>query len=98
MANNNLSEKQAIQESEYFIPYHYIPEKDDQGFSQTLFWSWGMRYFAGIELVLAQLENLKFSSIIDIGCGDGRFLREARRAFSGKSLLGVDYFITSLCL
>ena len=98
MANKNLSEKQAIQESEYFIPYHYIPEKDGHGFSQTLFWSWGMRYFAGIELVLAQLRQLSFSSVIDIGCGDGRFLREVSKAFPGKSLLGVDYSGAAIAL
>lgn len=96
--DTKLSTNQKIQESEYSIPYHYIPEKGDDGFSQTLFWSWGMRYMAGIELVLSRLKELNFFSIIDIGCGDGRFLREVMRAFQGKRALGIDYSQSAVSL
>lgn len=97
--NKNISLKQQeIQESEYIIPYHYIPEKGDEGFSQTLFWSWGMRYFAGLELVLSKLDEFDFSSLIDIGCGDGRFLREVKSKFCDKRILGVDYSQVAISL
>ena len=41
--------------------------------------------------VLAQLADVQFDSLVDIWCGDGRFLREVSQVYLGKSLLGVDY-------
>lgn len=87
----NYSEKQSVQESEYSIPYHYIPTVDESGFSQTMFWSWGMRYMGGIELVLSELQKVRFSSLLDVGCGDGRFLREVAAKHPDVQLLGIDY-------
>lgn len=86
-----LSKNQNVQESEYFIPYHYIPERDADGFSQTLYWSWGMRYMAGIELVLSVLKENVFKSVLDVGCGDGRFLREVLNFCPDATCLGIDY-------
>ena len=37
------------------------------------------------------LREIQFDSIVDVGCGDGRFLSEAQIYFSGKTLLGIDY-------
>lgn len=86
-----LSRQQSTQEAEYKFPYHYIPEVGQAGFSQIQMWPWGMRYLAGIELVLSEIEKLEFSSLLDIGCGDGRFLFEVEKKFHDKQLLGVDY-------
>ena len=96
--HQSFSKKQSVQESEYSIPYHYIPTVDESGFSQTLFWSWGMRYLGGIELVLSRLNSVNFESLLDIGCGDGRFLREVSRRYSNIDLKGVDYSRTAVQL
>jgi len=93
-----FSQEQQVQESEYAIPYHYIPWFDKEGFSQTLFWSWGMRYLAGLELVISELKNLQFSSLVDVGCGDGRFLREVISNFPKKEVLGIDYSKRAIAL
>lgn len=87
-----------MQEREYSLPYHYIPDSNEGGFSQTLHWSWGMRYMAGLELVLAELRKLEFSSLVDVGCGDGRFLREVARRFHCTRTLGVDYSGSAIAL
>lgn len=36
-------------------------------------------------------ETEKVKSIVDIGCGDGRFTRELRKCFPDTRLLGIDY-------
>jgi len=85
--------QQSLQELQYQFPYHYIPIHDDHGFVQVAKWAWGMNYMGGIEAVLAQLQKYEFTSLIDIGCGDGRFLREVASRFqvSKHNLMGVDY-------
>lgn len=88
---NSMSSEQQAQELQYCYPYHYIPENGEEGFSQTSFWSWGMRYMGGLELVLSELKKLQFVSLLDVGCGDGRFLPEVAARFPGSELLGIDY-------
>jgi len=81
----------ASQQSQYVFPYHYIPSLDNGHFSQHLYWSWGLHYLAAMQLVLDILAEEPFDTLIDVGCGDGRLLREVNRHFTGKRLLGVDY-------
>jgi SAM-dependent methyltransferase len=78
------------QEAEYAFPYHYLPALKRGKFSSTRHWDWGFRYLGGMQLVLDQLGDKVFRSLIDIGCGDGRFLREAASRFADTRLLGVD--------
>lgn len=87
----NFEDDKAFQESQYSFPYHYIPTYDKGHFLQHLYWSWGFRYLGGIHLVLDTLRKKKFQSLVDIGCGDGRFLRDVKREFPGKRIFGVDY-------
>lgn len=96
--NGNDGAQQSIQEAEYAYPYHYIPTWDGQRFSQQLSWSWGYRYLGGILLVIDQLRGIEFQSLVDIGCGDGRFLREAARSFPKTGLLGLDYSARAIAL
>lgn len=91
MSGKDLEARQVIQEEEYDYPYHYIPAWEDGRFSQVAHWSWGYRYLGGIQVVLDQLQAGEFGSLVDIGCGDGRFLREAARMFPSVELLGIDY-------
>ena len=86
-----MDEEQTIQEAQYSYPYHYIPEWQNGNFSQTQHWSWGFRYLGGMKVVLDKLEDLSFNSLVDIGCGDGRFLREIGERYPKKEVLGIDY-------
>mgnify|MGYP000736399940 CR=1 FL=1 len=80
-----------IQEDEYDFPYHYIPKRVDSSFSWSKYWSWSFQYLGGIDFTLEQLGNIKFDSLIDIGCGDGRFLREVHSRYSNVRAKGIDY-------
>jgi SAM-dependent methyltransferase len=87
----NRTDSQArAQEAEYAFPYHYIPALKGAKFSSTRHWDWGFRYLGGMQLALDQLAKIEFTTLVDIGCGDGRFLREVAQACPGKQLLGID--------
>jgi SAM-dependent methyltransferase len=88
--------KSQLQEEQYRIPYHYLPVEGPEGFSQVHYWSWGYRYLGRLRIVMEWLEHLEFESLVDIGCGDGRFLQELSLRFPGKSLLGVDCSVTAI--
>ena len=85
-----VKKTESIQEAQYLYPYHYIPTLDGGVFSQVQYWSWGFRYLGGMEVVFDQLKKLSFDSLIDIGCGDGRFLREVAKRHPNTKLLGFD--------
>jgi SAM-dependent methyltransferase len=85
-----LDRQSEAQESEYAFPYHHVPTLEGRKFSSTRHWDWGFRYLGGIHLALDLLRQAPFRSLIDIGCGDGRFLREALTHFPESRLLGVD--------
>lgn len=78
------------QEGEYRFPYHYIPVLGEGKFSATRHWDWGFRYLGGMQLALDQLAAGPVRSLVDIGCGDGRFLHEVAKRFPECRLLGVD--------
>jgi SAM-dependent methyltransferase len=85
-----LSAEQSVQEAEYEFPYHYIPQFDNGNFSQVRKLRWGYEYLSYLRFILARLESVEFDSLLDVGCGEGRFLCEAAKRFPDKRLLGVD--------
>jgi len=91
MSKNPKNKTQSIQEEEYSFPYHYIPEISEEGFSQAKYWSWGYRYLGGLRVVIDQLNKISFNSLLDVGCGDGRFLRELNQLYPGNFFVGLDY-------
>jgi len=86
-----LSKEQIIQEKSYNFPYHYIPSFENGNFTQVKTLSWGYEYISYVRFVIEKVEELEFDSLLDVGCGDGRFLYEASRVFPGKKLVGVDF-------
>ena len=94
----NLDIKQRIQEDEYDFPYHYIPSWENGRFSQMRYWRWGYKYLGGIKMMLDRVATRDFDRLLDVGCGDGRFLKEVEARFPGKELLGVDYSDNAIAL
>lgn len=78
------------QEAQYSYPYHYLPEYSGKNFRQHRYWSWGYRYLGRIKVAFDLLRGLKFDCLLDIGCGDGRFLMECSRRYGDKKLAGID--------
>ncbi|WP_440989456.1 class I SAM-dependent methyltransferase [Haloarchaeobius baliensis] len=95
---DDYDEEQQIQEQQYEHPYHYLPRVEDGRYTQTQYWSWGMHYLGGMRVVLDQLADWSFDSVVDIGCGDGRFLRELHDAYPAVESLGVDYSERSIAM
>jgi 2-polyprenyl-3-methyl-5-hydroxy-6-metoxy-1,4-benzoquinol methylase len=89
--NNPLTPEQSIQENQYNFPYHYFSSSANQRFTQTYNWTWGLYYQSTLDFLLDKLHGETFNSIIDIGCGDGRLVRELHDAFSSAIVEGVDY-------
>jgi len=86
-----LSNEQRSQESQYEFPYHYVPHLQGGRFSQARVNRWGYEYLSYLTYVLDQLGGLAFTSLLDIGCGEGRLLHELARRRGEVSLTGVDY-------
>lgn len=85
-------EQAVIQEEEYSFPYHYIPEWNEGNFSQVVRMSWGYEYAAYSRFLLELVQDYRPNSILDVGCGDGRFLYELSKTDGAGHLAGVDYY------
>jgi len=89
--NNDINTvEQIIQDNEYWFPYHYVT-KYEPHFTQCYLDSWGINYAATIEFLLSYISKVKFNSIVDIGCGDGRFTSELSKVFPDANIVGIDY-------
>jgi SAM-dependent methyltransferase len=83
--------EQQIQEEQYTFPYHYLPRFGEGRFRQHEYWSWGYRYVAGMHVARNLCDEEEWSSLMDLGCGDGRFVSELSRDRSHRDIVGVDY-------
>lgn len=88
---------QELQERQYAFPYHYIPQWQPH-FTQQFNYNWGINYVSTLEFILNKLDDLSFTSIVDIGCGDGRFTRELSLRFPDCKTTGIDYSDTAISL
>lgn len=84
-----INKKTGIQESQYIFPYHYIPDFEDDKFFQNRNLRWGYIYFSYLGVVKDIILKKSPTSLMDIGCGDGRFLRELRKGSSKINLWGL---------
>ena len=80
---------QNLQEELYNFPYHYLPSFKDN-FQITILWKWGLQYVATIKHLIEELKKIKFNSLLDIGCGDGRIVKELHDYFPDKNISGID--------
>lgn len=85
------STNQKIQEDQYQFPYHYIPQFQNEKFQQNYNFSWGYEYLSYLYFTMEKIKEIAPSSLLDVGCGDGRFLHEVNKQLSIANLLGVDY-------
>lgn len=83
--------EQVRQETEYDFPYHYLPALKGDKYTQISYWSWGFRYLSVINFIVDLVTGFKPKRVIDVGCGDGRFLHELGKKIDRNFLLGIDY-------
>lgn len=87
----------SLQESQYQFPYHYLPALPP-AFSSFLYWPWSLNYIATLELVKTTLTQFPFSTLIDIGCGDGRMVRQLTSTFPQAVISGIDNSLPAIRL
>ena len=85
-----MNRRRKEQEEQYSFPYHYLPHFEQGVFQQHRYWSSGYRYLGRLKVALDLLHSVPFTSLLDIGCGDGRFLKEVQNSYGNKRLLGID--------
>ena len=89
--NNSLKGAQQVQESWYSFPYHYVTSLPPH-FGVARIYDWHLNYASTITFLLERIaSDPALSSIIDIGCGDGRLTRELAKRFPEAQLTGIDY-------
>ncbi|MFW6244857.1 MAG: class I SAM-dependent methyltransferase, partial [Fibrobacterota bacterium] len=87
---NNFSDQQLVQEKQYSFPEHYVPTFR-KGFRTAVYSRYGLVYAQILEFILDQLGKISFDSLCDVGCGDGRLIKEIQTDFPRKQVLGMDY-------
>ena len=90
MINKNHTIEQSYQEDEYYFPYHYIGQFENNQFRHYFLDTWSINYVSTIEYLLKKMDTSPISRIVDIGCGDGRFSRELSLAFQSSVIMGID--------
>lgn len=85
-----ISGKQKRQEAQYEFPYHHVA-RFRQGFRSTYYVKYGLKQVSSLAFILDQLKQLKFKSLCDLGCGDGRLAIEAAMDFPDCEITGIDY-------
>ena len=80
----HLSSEQQAQEDQYTFPYHYLDLVDDY---RRLIQN--VPDICARELIISLLEPFEGQSILDAGCGDGRFCYEMR--LKNARVVGCDY-------
>lgn len=90
-------ERQQFQDEDYSFPYHYVPQFSP-GYSQSYSWPWGLYYVSAMEFVLDKVRSLQPSSVIDVGTGDGRMVRELSRQLPHARVTGIDYSERAIAL
>lgn len=78
------------QKGKYSFPYHFIPRKEDNSYKHARYLVKGYEYLSYIEKVINKLEGIEFETLLDLGCGDGRFLFECFPRFKGIKFIGID--------
>lgn len=98
MAEKSGRREQQIQEEQYCFPYHYLPQLRSGSFFQHAYWSWGFRYLGGMRVAKALCDAETYESLLDLGCGDGRFISELARAQPTVHAMGIDYSERAIAL
>jgi len=82
-----------LQDKNYLFPYHHLVDFNTNTYSdfcQLKNSPGGYRYASYLIGIIKILEKEVFHSIVDIGCGDGFFIKKLEEKFPRKEILGID--------
>lgn len=80
----------ALQSAEYSFPYHHLPHRELAGLRVGRVFRGGAEYLVYTEIAADGITADGASTVLDVGCGDGRLLGEIAARRAGLSLTGVD--------
>jgi len=90
MSERDSSEdKFKIQNEQYEYPYHHLPHLSEGGIIRYRSLRWGHKYLCYLYHIKELVESINPDSILDVGCGDGRFLSLLDNSEYEK-MIGVD--------
>jgi cyclopropane fatty-acyl-phospholipid synthase-like methyltransferase len=69
-----MDDKFALQDGQYEFPYHHIPHFRGARPSTVRHLGWGLEYLCYQRLLVERVHELAPRSLLDVGCGDGRFV------------------------
>jgi SAM-dependent methyltransferase len=81
--------REELQDFQYQFPYHHIPHFDKSGTPWRVRGvGWGLEYLVYLRHIEERVRRLDPKSLLDVGCGDGRFL--AGMEMFGLRRCGID--------
>lgn len=84
-----MNDKFFLQDGQYSFPYHYLPHFDADGLPVLgRQMPWGLEYLCYLNHLVAEVNRRLPGSILDVGCGDGRFLGLLGEKITRR--LGID--------
>jgi len=83
-----MKNKIQIQSDEYIFPYHHLVDFENPSFSKI--WDFGIEYYFYCNEILNILKEMKFDTLADVGCGDGKITIEFAKRNCGKNIYGFD--------
>lgn len=87
-----------IQDAQYRFPYHYLPRVEQGRFRFHEVLGWGHEYLSYLSHVADLLAEEQWTSLVDVGCGDGRLVSLLKARFPDRLVVGLDYSERAIAL
>lgn len=85
-----MSEKEKIQENQYYFPYHHLTHEKDGSIYTFRHLFWGLVHYTYLSYLIEEISKENFTILTDIGCGEGRIISELEKKHPESKLIGVD--------
>ena len=86
----NTNSKEHLQEVQYNFPYHHLTYEENGALYVFKHLFWGLEHYTYIQYVISQVLQIKYESLLDVGCGEGRIISELENKNRRSKHHGVD--------